>query len=832
MRRELRKEFDDAFYLRTYPKVRKLKIGPLRHYILVGWKEGKDPSELFSTRAYLDMYHDVAAQGMNPFHHFVAYGREEGRIATVSTARRRNLHRPTEPLRVPVLPSVAAWAAAPRRVVDPETAPAVNVVIPVYKSLEHVAATIYSVLTAECEVPFECLVIDDCSPEPEVSALLAKLAASGHIRLIVNETNQGFVRTVNIGMAHNTHRDVVLLNADTVVHEGWLDRLMRPLRDHPDIATVTPLSNNATLASYPNTAVDNAFELECDSAMLDRLAFKANGTTVVDVPTGVGFAMAIRRASLDELGLFDAETFGLGYGEECDFCMRAIKAGWRNVLATGVYVRHFGSMSFGPSQLARSEKAQELLATKHPDYAGRIARHIAADPVLPSRILLDIARLREMMGPVSVLFFSHTRGGGIETYLENTAKALIENNMRDVARRSIVVQTQVQGFVKIGPFGRKPLPYLPNLEALNLERHKDLLAPFIELLDPELVHMNSFAGLSVPSISRLMEALISSGRPYWHIWHDHQPLCPRLTFLDAEDRYCGETDSTRCSSCLAATSTSFEWVRIADWRERFRTYLAHAELVSAPSEAAALRARRLADVAKVEVHPHAEPHLTDVTPITRAQHADGKRHILILGAIGPHKGAYLIHSMLQDIERRNLPLHLDIVGYTALKEIATGPNCTLYGKYHGDADAIARIQAIQPDVSLFASIWPETYLFTMSVTMALHLPTVAFDLGAQSERLREYARGAVLPERLMEDPVALNDALLALDLDALWEAKADIAFPNDSTLSDYFRAKAALQAPETAPAEATTPPSPHVKTAVHPASGNGSQSAGPIPLPL
>ncbi|WP_157961615.1 glycosyltransferase [Acuticoccus kandeliae] len=826
IRQVLRKEFDDAYYMRTYPEVRRMRIGPLRHYILVGWKEGKDPSELFSTRAYLDMYHDVAGQKMNPFFHFLAYGREEGRIATISNARRRNLHRPVEALKVPPIPTEAEWAAAPKRVVDPETAPAVNVVIPVYKSLQHVAATIYSVLVAECEVPFECLVIDDCSPEPEVSALLAKLGASGHIRLIVNETNKGFVTSVNVGMAHNTHRDVVLLNADTVVHDGWLDRLMRPLRDDPEIATVTPLSNNATIASYPNTAVDNAFELEVDSATIDRLAAKANGATVVDVPTGVGFAMAIRRAALDEIGLFDAETFGLGYGEECDFCMRAIKGGWRNVLATGVYVRHFGSMSFGPSQLARSEKAQALLAAKHPDYAGRIARHIAADPVLPSRILLDVARLEAAMGPVSVLFFSHTRGGGIETYLENTAKTLIDNGLRDVARRAIVVQTQVQGFVKIGPFGRKPLPYLPNLEGLNLERHKDLLSPLIELLDPELVHMNSFAGLSVPSIARLMEALMSSGRPYWHVWHDHQPLCPRLTFLDAEDRYCGETDATRCTACLAATSTSFEWVRIEDWRERFRKYLSQAAMVSAPSEAAALRARRLADVAKVEVHPHAEPHLADIEPLERGTAEDGKRHILILGAIGPHKGAYLIHAMLQDIERRKLPLHLDIVGYTALREIANGPNCTVHGKYHGDADAIARIRTIQPDLCLFASIWPETYLFTLSVVMALHLPTVAFDLGAQAERLKAYARGHVLPERLMEDPVAINDALLALDLDPLWSAPAAVDFPVDGTLSDYFRAKMALPAPE------ETPSPSHERIAAPASAETRAESAGPMALPL
>ncbi|WP_211110004.1 glycosyltransferase [Acuticoccus mangrovi] len=825
IRRDIHKDFDDNFYLSTYPEVRRLRIGPVRHYILVGWKEGKDPSETFSTTAYLEMYHDVGTLGVNPFQHYLTHGRQEGRIATVSKARQRTLERPSTPFELPPVPAADVWAALPKRLIDPPTAPAVNVVIPVYKSLPHVATTLHSVLAAHNETPFECLVVDDCSPEPEVSALLARLAASGHIRLIVNETNRGFVASVNRGMAENPNRDVIILNADTKVHEGWIDRLMTPLRDDPRIATVTPLSNNATIASYPHTATDNDYELEVDSATLDRLAARANGSTVVDVPTGVGFCMAIRRTALAEVGLFDEETFGLGYGEECDFCMRALKVGWRNVMATGVYVRHYGSASFGASQVARSQKAQALLAAKHPDYAGRVARHIAADPVLPSRVLFDVARLAEALGSVSVLFFSHTRGGGVETFLENTRLSLLENGFADIVSRGVVIQTQREGFIQVAAFDGRPLPYLPNLESLNLERHKDFLERIIAILDPELCHMNSFAGLSVPSIARLIEALTASNRPYWHVWHDHQPLCPRLTFLDAEDRYCGETDVSRCVPCLAATTAPFEWVRISDWRDRFRAYLANAEVVSAPSEEAALRARRLVDVSKVKVHPHPEPHLLDVKPLQKPTQSDGKRHILILGAIGPHKGAYLLHAMLQDIAHRNLPLHLEVVGYTSMREIRTGKSVTVHGRYHGDAAAVRRIEEIKPDLCLVSSIWPETYVFTLSVALALHLPTVSFDLGAQAERIRDYGRGVVLERHLMEDPVALNNALLGFDLDELWSLPARVDWAKACPLTEHF--KALRRGPT--PAEAAHP---GAQTAANQNVDIPAQSADPRVAPL
>jgi len=821
IRRDIRREFDDAFYLGTYPEVRRLRIGPLRHFIMVGWKQGKDPNELFSTNAYLEMYHDVADLRVNPFHHYVVHGRQEGRIAVVSRARRRALARPSEELVVPEIPAEDAWQALPRRVVDPPSRQAVNVVIPVYRSLEHVAATLDSVLRSHCETPFECLVVDDASPEPEVSALLRQLAASGHIRLLVNEANRGFVESVNRGMAHNDHRDVVLLNSDVQVHDGWLDRVMAPLRSDPSIATVTPLSNNATIASYPNFAIDNNFELEVGAAELDRLAAHANGSTVVDVPTGVGFCMAIRRATLNDVGDFDAATFGLGYGEEGDFCMRALKAGWRNVVATGVYVRHYGSTSFGEGASDRSEQAQVKLAAKHPDYPTRVSRHLSADPALSSRIMLDVARLKDALGRTSILFFSHTRGGGIETYLQYIRNQLIDDGLRDVVNRAIVIQTQQRGFVQVHAFGGRPLPYLPNLEALNIERHKDSLGAIIELLDPELVHMNSFAGLTVPSIARLMEALVSSGRPYWHVWHDHQPLCPRLTFLDAEDRYCGETDADRCVACLASTSASFEWVRIEDWRARFKTYLSHAEVVSAPSEAAALRARRLADVSKVKVHPHPEPHLVDVTPLERPRRDNQPLRVLILGAIGPHKGAFLLAAMIRDIRRRNLPIHFDIVGYTSVKEIRSGPNVTLHGRYNGDLDAARRVAKIEPDLCLVSSVWPETYVFTVSVAMALHLPIATFDLGAQAERAREYGRSAIFSQTLMEDPVGLNDALLELDMEALWQTPARTNFAEKLALSQYFK-------PDPEPIEAPAKEDRTPEKVVRRPERTSAQEAGPM----
>lgn len=72
--------FDPIYYLYWYPDVRAAGLDPLRHYLLVGWKEGRDPGVGFSTGGYLAANPDVAAMGYNPLLHFLNAGFSEGRV--------------------------------------------------------------------------------------------------------------------------------------------------------------------------------------------------------------------------------------------------------------------------------------------------------------------------------------------------------------------------------------------------------------------------------------------------------------------------------------------------------------------------------------------------------------------------------------------------------------------------------------------------------------------------------------------------------------------------------------------------------------------------------
>lgn len=78
--------FDAAYYLFSYADVREAGIDPLKHYLVHGWREHRDPSPTFSTAAYLAQHPDVARAGVNPLVHYVRFGLAELRVVEGQTS--------------------------------------------------------------------------------------------------------------------------------------------------------------------------------------------------------------------------------------------------------------------------------------------------------------------------------------------------------------------------------------------------------------------------------------------------------------------------------------------------------------------------------------------------------------------------------------------------------------------------------------------------------------------------------------------------------------------------------------------------------------------------
>lgn len=270
--------------------------------------------------------------------------------------------------------------------VAPGTDPVVEVVVPVYGGLPHLQRCLASVMAARSRSPWHLTVIDDASPDPHVRQWLREFAVlHPEVTVLSNARNLGFVGTANLGMQLAARRDVVLLNSDTEVAGDWIDRLRRAAHAGSRVGTVTPFSNNATICSFPKFCEANPLPAGQTTESMDRLFSTLHAERSVDVPTAVGFCMYIRRDCLDETGWFDAETFGAGYGEENDFCLRASARGWRHLHALDVFVLHAGGVSFSDRQQALQASALAAIRRLHPQYEDLVRAYVQLDPARPYR---------------------------------------------------------------------------------------------------------------------------------------------------------------------------------------------------------------------------------------------------------------------------------------------------------------------------------------------------------------------------------------------------------------------------------------------------------------
>ena len=253
------------------------------------------------------------------------------------------------------------------------------------------------------------IVIDDNSPEEAVSAYCQELTERFSIQLVVNDENLGFVGTVNRGFTLDTDADVILLNSDTVVSNDWVQRLQACAYREHNIGTVTPFSNNGTICSYPVFLIPNNLPKQWNTRELDRAFRSGNAESHCEIPTAVGFCMYIKRSCLNATGAFDEESFGQGYGEECDFSLRASAKGWKHVIAADIFVYHEGAASFASESTERKRRADTIMDRLHPSYHILISDFIARDPLYFLRKNVDAIRLNKKPADAKNILEEHFR---------------------------------------------------------------------------------------------------------------------------------------------------------------------------------------------------------------------------------------------------------------------------------------------------------------------------------------------------------------------------------------------------------------------------------------
>ena len=256
--------------------------------------------------------------------------------------------------------------------------PVVSILIVSYNTRSLTLACLDSILAETAETPVEIIVVDNASTDGSAEAISRHPAKP---TLIALDANVGFGRANNIAAEKARGRLLLLLNPDTVVLDGAIDRLVDFSNTHPDAGIWGGRTLFADGRLNPTSAWDRMtpWRLLCRVTGLTGLVPRSallNGEAIggwqrdsereVDIVSGC--FLLISTSLWRRLGGFDPIYFM--YGEEADLCLRARAFGARPRVTPSATIVHLG----GASETTREDKVVKLLASK----ATLIERHFSA----------------------------------------------------------------------------------------------------------------------------------------------------------------------------------------------------------------------------------------------------------------------------------------------------------------------------------------------------------------------------------------------------------------------------------------------------------------------
>ncbi|HQF37282.1 MAG TPA: glycosyltransferase [Candidatus Dojkabacteria bacterium] len=610
----------------------------------------------------------------------------------------------------------------------------IDVIIPVYNGFVYLKSLVESVLKNTTD-PYRIIFIDDCSTDPEVSRYLSEIVSSNtDFILLKNEVNLGFVKCVN--KAYSVCKnDFIILNTDTEVPPYWMERLIKPLSCE-SIASVTPFSNAATICSFPLMMKDNPIYESLPVEVIDGY-FQKIDDICFDVPTGVGFCMAVKKSVADQIGFFD-EIFGRGYGEENDFCLRALKSGYRNVMIPNMFVYHKHGGSFTSQEKQSLMNANmNILISRYPNYLVEVSRFVDEDILQGIRIFIECLIQHNEKHRNTILVFDHDLGGGATLYCEEMISNLLVSN-------DIVILIKYK--YSIGKYSLTIKGLDENSGEYLFDKIQSV-EKIIGLLGVNKVYINEL--VTYPDSMDVLDVISKSKKAYKYemvlLIHDYYCICPSINLLDFNNEYCCLPELSECSDCWnkkCRKSSNRTNINIEKWRAAWERILGNADKIVCFSESSKkilLTVYPDCNEEKISVIPHKVKEFDH-----KVRLIENNRSIINIAVIGNealHKGSRLVFEMAKIAGDKKLPVRFYMMGSYNKKEESSF--LKIVGPYNRE-DLPCLMEKYYIDLILIPSIWPETFSYTTEEAMMMDMPIAVFDLGAPPERIKKYAKGLII----------------------------------------------------------------------------------------
>jgi GT2 family glycosyltransferase len=363
----------------------------------------------------------------------------------------------------------------------------IDIIIPVFNAVEDLVACLASIDQWGGSAIRNVILVDDVSSPETVAWMEIYVRSSPHARLVRRAENGGFTAGIVSGMDCSTAPYVVLLNSDTIVGPGWLDRLWFALTRRWTTAMAGPVSNSAYFQTLIPADGHSAgltaprFEEDADVERVSAIILLSSRRAYPRVPFLSGFCLMLRRDIYDLAGGLDVASFPRGYWEVQDLSLRFLDLGYDAVIADDVFVRHNGGGSIDDGhRAALSQQGRRRMHDKHSALRVMTAEAICAlEP--------EIAHLRH-----SWHLFRKSRRSTAD--IDLPPKEILHNHNHTrrpvkvvkAPRAGIGEDVEVCLFVTHAPIGQVSeytLHYLMSLRATGL---RVILCPIVQDLDVPL----------------------------------------------------------------------------------------------------------------------------------------------------------------------------------------------------------------------------------------------------------------------------------------------------------------------------------------------------------
>ncbi|HID26229.1 MAG TPA: glycosyltransferase family 2 protein, partial [Methanosarcinales archaeon] len=438
----------------------------------------------------------------------------------------------------------------------------IDIIIPVYNGYKFLNP-LFDSLERNTFPAHRLIVVNDCSPDEKVKPLLKKRLEKYPSSIFIDhKENQGFLKSVNEAYSYISDH-FIILNTDTEVPAFWIERLMYPIVHMEKISSTTPFTNSGEIASFPNFLADNDIFEDMSVDKLDEVFRDINPKYFYEeVPTGVGFCMGVNYHLTKEIGLFVEDTFGKGYGEENDWCQRAIQKGYKNYLVPNLFVyhKHGGSFSAEEKRKLLKENSIKLLA-KHPNYGKDVDAYIEKNPHESLRnilVMIASARVRSID-----IIFDHDLGGGANIYKNK----LLEKYAKEERNTLEIKFDFYSNMFKISH------KYKNYTSSFSVDTFSELTL-LLEKIDIREIFLNSL--VSYKGIYEILEYINDIVEKHNIVLtipiHDYNPISANYTLLCADGAYHDDLSLEGCQKCIE--NNDLEWrslvpdeINLKLWRE-------------------------------------------------------------------------------------------------------------------------------------------------------------------------------------------------------------------------------------------------------------------------